>query len=265
MIVEKVTRKSRRYNEDRFLEFKSCFMVMDGATSLSPTKFKPSGGSFLVSYLKNNLPKGNDSIIEKLYTLSKELSKYTDEKSEEYLPSAGLAWCEIKEDIVNIHTIGDCEVVVITNNGKIIRYVQPELIKLDSLAIKEMIDISKEKSISIKDARKYVNDMLIKHRKMMNKVEGYNVFAPYDNPNFNFLSASVEKKDVKYVYLFSDGFASAFDCFGIYNSFETMFKDEIDLKLIIDKIVSVAKSDPDYNLYPRFKLIDDITAIKIKM
>lgn len=44
-----------------------------------------------------------------------------------------------------------------------------------------------------------------------------------------------------------------------------MFKDEIDLKLIIDKIVSVAKSDPDYNLYPRFKLIDDITAIKIKM
>lgn len=145
MIVEKVTRKSRRYNEDRFLEFKSCFMVMDGATSLAPTKFKPSGGSFLVSYLKNNLPKGNDSIIEKLYTLSKELSKYTDEKSEEYLPSAGLAWCEIKEDIVNIHTIGDCEVVVITNNGKIIRYVQPELIKLDSLAIKEMIDISKEK------------------------------------------------------------------------------------------------------------------------
>ena len=100
---------------------------------------------------------------------------------------------------------------------------------------------------------------------MMNKVEGYNVFAPYDNPNFNFLSASVEKKDVKYVYLFSDGFASAFDCFGIYNSFETMFKDEIDLKLIIDKIVNVAKSDPDYNLYPRFKLIDDITAIKIKM
>ena len=188
----------------------------------------------------------------------------TDEKSEEYLPSAGLAWCEIKEDIVNIHTIGDCEVVVITNNGKIIRYVQPELIKLDSLAIKEMIDISKEKSISIKDARKYVNDMLIKHRKMMNKVEGYNVFAPYDNPNFNFLSASVEK-NVKYVYLFSDGFASAFDCFGIYNSFETMFKDEIDLKLIIDKIVNVAKSDPDYNLYPRFKLIDDITAIKIKM
>jgi len=265
MIVEKVTRKSRRYNEDRFLEFKSCFMVMDGATSLAPTKFKPSGGSFLVSYLKNNLPKGNDSIIEKLYTLSKELSKYTDEKSEEYLPSAGLAWCEIKEDIVNIHTIGDCEVVVITNNGKIIRYVQPELIKLDSLAIKEMIDISKEKSISIKDARKYVNDMLIKHRKMMNKVEGYNVFAPYDNPSFKFLSASVEKKDVKYIYLFSDGFASAFDCFGIYNSFETMFKDEIDLKLIIDKIVNVAKSDPDYNLYPRFKLIDDITAIKIKM
>ena len=51
MIVEKVTRKSRRYNEDRFLEFKSCFMVMDGATSLAPTKFKPSGGSFLVSYL----------------------------------------------------------------------------------------------------------------------------------------------------------------------------------------------------------------------
>ena len=250
MIVEKVTRKSRRYNEDRFLEFKSCFMVMDGATSLAPTKFKPSGGSFLVSYLKNNLPKGNDSIIEKLYTLSKELSKYTDEKS---------------EDIVNIHTIGDCEVVVITNNGKIIRYVQPELIKLDSLAIKEMIDISKEKSISIKDARKYVNDMLIKHRKMMNKVDGYNVFAPYDNPNFNFLSASVERKDVKYIYLFSDGFASAFDCFGIYNSFETMFKDEIDLKLIIDKIVNVAKSDPDYNLYPRFKLIDDITAIKIKM
>lgn len=265
MIVEKVTRKSKRYNEDRFLEFNSCFMVMDGATSLAPTNFKPSGGSFLVSYLKNNLPKGEKSVIDKLYNLSKSFTKYTNEKSEEYLPSAGLSWCEIKKDTIDIHTIGDCEAIVVYNDGKITRFVQPELINLDSIAINKMIEIAKEKNISIKEARKYINDILIKHRKMMNKDNGYNVFAPYDTPKFKFLNASINKKDVKYVYLFSDGFASAFDCFKLYDSFEEMFKDEVDLRKIINRIVDVAKSDPDYNLYPRFKLIDDITAIKIKL
>ena len=67
-----------------------------------------------------------------------------------------------------------------------------------------MIKISKEKQIDILSARPYVNDMLIEHRKLANKPNGYNAFVLNSNPTINAKSYIVPKEDIKEVYLYSD-------------------------------------------------------------
>ncbi len=262
MEISKITRKAKYYNEDRYVIFNNCYMVIDGATSLLPSSFKPTSGSYFVSYIKAKLPKLDGTIIERLNNISTSFSKLIENNKEEYLPSAGISFVEINDNTIDIYSIGDCEVVVCLKDNTIKRYVQDELIKLDNKAIEEMIKISKEENISIKQARQNINPTLIKHRKLMNKDNGYNVFAPYKNPNLKFSFNSLKKEDVKYIYLFSDGFASICDTYHKY-TYEQLFTQNIDLKKIIDEIVTISKDDPLYNKYPRFKLIDDITAIKI--
>lgn len=262
MEITKITRKAKYYNEDRYLVFDNYCFVIDGATSLLPSFFKPTSGSYFVSYIKQNLPKLNGSIIDRLNLISSNFSKLIKENKEEYLPSAGISWVEIENKKVNIHSIGDCEIVVCLKDNSIKRFVQPELIELDNKAINKMIEISKKDNISIKQARKSINDILISHRKLMNKENGYNVFAPYLNPNLKFSSYQLDKNEIKYIYLFSDGFASICDTYHKY-TYNELFTKNIDLKKTINEIVTISKEDPLYNKYPRFKLVDDITAIKI--
>ena len=53
MHIEKYTRKSHFYNEDRFLIKKNIIMVMDGATSLEKSNLRPTSGSYIVNKIKN--------------------------------------------------------------------------------------------------------------------------------------------------------------------------------------------------------------------
>ena len=71
MKIEKATRKSHFYNEDRYIVGDNYCMVLDGATSLVSSGIKPTEGSWFVSRIKGNLPKKCDDVIEKLEYISK--------------------------------------------------------------------------------------------------------------------------------------------------------------------------------------------------
>ena len=44
-----------------------------------------------------------------------------------------------------------------------------------------------------------------------------------------------------------------------------MFSKKRNIKKIINKIALRANNDKDFNKYPRFKLIDDITIVRISL
>lgn len=256
------TRKSHFWNEDRFVIGDNFLMVIDGASPLIKNK-KFNEARWLVSYLKVHLKNYKGNIKEKLLELNKEAYLNMPNKEEDYLPSASMSWIEWDDKNYYINVLGDCEVTCITNNNKVIRYYDDTLTKLDDIAIAKMIKISKEKQIDILSARPYVNDMLIEHRKLANKPNGYNAFVLNSNPIINAKSYIVPKEDIKEVYLYSDGFSEAFGCLKIYNSHQDMFMKSLDLDIEINKIVSTSFKDNRCNNYPRFKKIDDITVIKM--
>lgn len=266
MQIEKITRKSHFYNEDRFIVNKNFCMVVDGATSLKKTNLKPTDGSFFADQIKKGLSSKNINVFESLNNVSKSVFKKIykkDDKTDEYLPSAGLAWVEFNEYQINCHTIGDCEIIIKTKDDRIIRLRKEELINLDDVAKNEMIKIAKSKNISIKESRLLIEDLLLKHRLKMNKEGGYDVFTPSKNPDFKYLNFSINNNDVKEIYVYTDGFADAYMTLGIFDSYQNMFKESLNIQEIVDEIVDKCKKDSNYNLYPRFKLIDDITIIKI--
>lgn len=267
MIIQTKTRKAHYYNEDRIFIGENYFMVMDGATPLLKSGIKPTEASWFVSYIKKNLPKNCQNVVEKLNNISinavETLKSYNFEINEKYMPSTGLAWIELKNDYIVAHTIGDCEVTARLKNGQIVRVYQTELLKLDNIAVKELVKQAKVNNICVKQARKYIQDILIKHRSYMNKENGYNVFTPSPNPNFKFSKKQFKICDVEEMYIYTDGLSQAFDELKIYNDHKEMFKTSLDLNKEIEKIVKTAFSDKDCNTFPRFKTIDDIAVIKI--
>ncbi len=273
MKVEKIIRKSHYYNEDRFIIGDNFCMVIDGATPLKKTNaFKPTEASWFVSFIKSRLKQNTDNVYKKLSEISKQaFLKFDNILSENkisldnltYYPSAGLSFVEINGDKVDIYTIGDCEALVKLKNGSLIRLIQPQLPELDKNALEKIIELKNEKRFKMKDAIKECSDILLENRKLMNAPNGYFVYTPSLTGEFNYLKETFNILDIEEIYLYTDGIAQAFDELKIYSNCEDMFSKSLDIKKEVDKIVERAFLDKECEKYPRFKIIDDITIIKI--
>lgn len=260
------TRKSHYWNEDRFVLGQNYVMVIDGATPLLKSN-NFNEACWMVNYLKKNLDKYRGSIKERLMILSKEAYEVlpVQIKEEDYLPSAGMSWIEWDDEYFYASILGDCEVTFVTVDNEVIRFCGEELGFLDNLAIAEMVKIAEEKKIHVSSARPYIADTLLKHRKMVNKPNGYSAFTLSDRPIINEEVFKFPKNIIKEIYLYSDGFAQSFEHLKIYDSHQEMFSKSLDLDVEISKIVETSFDDPYCDKYPRFKKIDDITIIKVVM
>ena len=273
MKVEKIIRKSHFYNEDRFVLGDNFYMVIDGATALQKTNlFKPTEASWFVSFVKQKLKGKKRGVYQKLSEISRQaFYKFNDILSKNsfslddllYCPSAGISFAEINNDKVDIYTIGDCEAVIKLKSGKIIRLIQPQLPELDKIALEKIIELKNEKRFKMKDAIRECSDILLENRKLMNTPDGYSVYAPSLTGEFNFLKETFNLSEIEEIYLYTDGIAQAFDELKIYSNCEEMFSKSLDIKKEVDKIVKRANLDKECEKYPRFKVIDDITIIKM--
>lgn len=265
MKITSKTRKSHYWNEDRYIISKDFLMVIDGATPLIKSN-NFNEACWMVNYIKKNINKYNGKIKDRLYQISKDA--YHDLpiaiKEENYLPSGSLSYLEWDDEYYYASTLGDCEITFITNNNQVIRCYKDELSILDNIVINEMIKHSKKKNIHLVKTRPYVSDILIKHRKLINKENGYSGFALMEEPIIKPNTLKIKKDCVKEIYIYSDGFSQAFEHLNIYNSHEEMFNKSLNLDEEIKKIVDAAFSDPYCDKYPRLKKIDDITVIKVE-
>lgn len=266
MKITAKTRKSHYWNEDRFVLGKDYFMVIDGATPLIKTN-NFNEACWLVNFIKQNINELNGSIKERLNVLSREgFNKLPVKiKEEDYLPSASLSYVEIKDDKFVAYTLGDCEVTFVLKDGKIIRCFETDLQKLDDVSIKELVYNAKEKNIHVVEARPYIKETLLKHRKMINKPNGYRAFSLTYEPKIEPYVYEIRKDDVKEIYIYSDGFSQSFEHLNIYSSHKEMFSKSLNLDEEIKKIKEQAFMDKYCDKYPRLKKIDDITVIKIEI
>lgn len=263
MIINKLSRKSRKLNEDRFIIGKDFYLVIDGATPLIKTS-NINLAHQMVSYIKKNITKEKGSLKEKLVILSKKMYKEFNLNSDDsaYLPSASLAYVERRNDELVIGTLGDCEVIVKDNLNTITRFNSSDLSKLDNIAIKKQVEVAKEKKIDVLNARSYIQDILIKHRRLINKPTGYFAYT-LNLDKLDIKETIIKNENIKEIYLYSDGFSQSFNSLNLYKDAYELFKNTIDINEETKKIVDASFKDKNCNSHPRFKTIDDITIIQI--
>lgn len=262
MKVYRKTVKCHTFNEDRFAVSDRLFAVIDGATDLSAMSsgYRRSSASLLAERVKRELERfsGGD-VVEFLHGLSKKLYNETPR----LLASCGISIVYLDGDFARLYCVGDCEINYKLKSGEIVRFKQSELSALDKKATDELIAVSREKNISVKSAMPYIKPTLVKHRNMMNTPNGYDVFAPQENPCFSVLTHTLPISKLESLYVFTDGFAQAFTTLDILPSYESLFAPSIAPDDVIEEIKRVCFEDKDFNRFPRFKLIDDVTVIKL--
>ncbi|HNX16560.1 MAG TPA: protein phosphatase 2C domain-containing protein [Bacilli bacterium] len=265
MIIETAIRKSHYYNEDRFIIGQNYALVLDGATSLEKNDQHPTSGSWFASFIKKKLKYKENDIISSLEKISVDAYRVHSlnlvENNLSYIPSAGLAFAVFGKTYVDIYTIGDCGAYILFKDGRHTQIKQKELTALDNGVLAKMVKISKEKNIPLLDTRRFINNDLITNRKKANQIGGYSVFAVCDKPRFIYKKERFDISELKEILLCTDGFASSWEVFELYNSYLDAFASP--LKETINKIALTAYKDKNCDKYPRFKTIDDITAIKI--
>ncbi|MGN0812413.1 MAG: hypothetical protein ACI4MQ_02765 [Candidatus Coproplasma sp.] len=258
------TRKAHYWNEDRFINGKDYFIVIDGATPLTNVH-QFNEARWFVDYLKRNINRYKGRVNYKLSMLC--CDAYNDlpidNKSADYLPSASAAWVELDGSVCHIGVLGDCEVTAIYNNGEIKRFFDDRLINLDNKAKSELIEIARQKNLHIIQAKELIIPTLIKHRRLINKPDGYSALTIAPDYKTDERQFTIEKQGLKTIFIYSDGFSQAFESLKIYSCHEEMFKSIKDVDEEIKKIVRAAHSDKNLDLFPRFKRIDDITVTKI--
>lgn len=255
----KLIKKYHTYNEDCLAISSNLFCVIDGATFLknkdNRTKTETSKMVKDLSKMLKKYKGDGEELKNYIYKCSKELSKKYDDTN-----SCGFSLAYFYLDKIYIYYLGDCECLIKNKDDEIITIYDDSLSKLDDYAISKMIEISKKENISIKEARSKINDILIENRNKKNKKNGYSIFEASVNPTFEIYKKVINKKDVKEILLSTDGYQA------IYKVYRLIKKEDIftlDLKDGYNRIKEVSFLDKMMNKYPRFKVIDDISAVKI--
>lgn len=263
MEVNSISKGYRNYNEDMVFVIKDhLFVVIDGATGISEPINKPSDALFLNNELKQEilslynsgklLPK---NFVKKMNDLSKKIyRKFVKghKNLEKYqFPFASLAVSYIDGCDVHIFSIGDVSSFVHYKNNKV-RYISDRSIPLmDKLAFEQFNSL--EKAIP----------QLRENRSILNKNGKKSCFSLYQKPNLKFKHEVFDIREIDELYLCSDGYYQAFDTFDIFKTRRDLFSSKHDLQDVCKAIEKAVKEDPNRKKYPRLKVTDDISAIRV--
>lgn len=178
-------------------------------------------------------------------------------------PSCGIALFWQVGNMLHFYGLGDCVGVLELPDGKRFHSLDTSLPNLDNGVLEEMVRIHRKTGVSMKEARKKCNHILLRNREMRNHPEGYYVL---DLSGVGIENARREAfrvdGDVR-ACCFSDGFAQLADLFRIYNGYSGLLNamERESLQSMYDKLYNAQQQDDDCNDYPRFKLRDDTCAV----
>ncbi|MBE5756500.1 MAG: hypothetical protein E7342_01745 [Clostridiales bacterium] len=261
MKVFKYTKKSHTFNEDKFFVSKNLFGVIDGATNLSFKGYKyKSEASILADFLKKEILKVKKSFTENTLV---DLSKKAVSLNLTSFPSCGISIVKIENNKLKLFSLGDLDIIYKLKTGEVFNFKKYDLINLDKIALEELKNVAIKRGFSIKNSLPFITDTLKKHRALKNKKGGYDVFEPLEKPSFAVYTVELPLESVESFIICSDGFSSSLTTFNILSSYEEFFKT--NPMNVVNEIKKRAEEDKDFNLYPRFKKIDDITIVKVDL
>ena len=260
----------RIHNEDVYGFGENFVFVIDGATGLGENDCMGYGDDAkwfvenVAKYLCDHVSSGTiiehlEMICSQLYdTYSKQL-KFNHKAA--YMPSSCISLFRIVDETVEYYGLGDTMGYIEFTDGSYEVMYDQKLVDLDASAIKQMEDIASEKGISPIEARKYIQDILIYNRSLLNTENGYYSLELTGGGLHHAICKSWNLKDVKRVCCMSDGFYEILD-YGLYPNVKELVNGvEKDYEFVFDQLYQAQEKDALGYEVPRFKIRDDTTVV----
>lgn len=254
-----------------------CF-VMDGASGLSGKNIVDpiSDSAWMAGKIRDGLcalldrddPRPTRQLLRQVVAQVREeyVQALQSRKSDapEDSPSAGLALFRQRGGKLEFFGIGDCVGVAKLPDGRDFYALDSNLPKLDNQVLKQMKQIHLRTGVSMGEAKKACNDLLIKNRCLRNKPEGYWILDLLTDDGINNAQEETwELVEPICVGAFSDGFSQLTDVFGCYRNYTALFEamQGNDLEEMFRALCALQDADSNCTEYPRFKLRDDTSAL----
>ena len=260
-ICEYISLPGAEINEDFFACDGRCAMLLDGATGLVPSglEVRRFVREFAELFLKHT---ANGCEVYRAVNFACEemrerYSSFDIDGEGDILPSAAMIAIAERDGYAEIVMLGDCTAVIDKNGGKQVLHLT-ELDRLDDKAIAEGVRVSREMNITVREAMKApaVRDMLVRHRRLMNKDGGYETLSFNMRPRTDADVIRIPTREIREITLFSDGFDALRECF---------LSDEREpLSSLYRRLREEENADADFEKNPRFKAGDDATAVVLK-
>ena len=260
-VCEYISLPGADINEDFFACDGRCAILLDGATGLLPSgiEVRRYVRDFAELFLKQAAKSIEiyDAVNAACDELRERYSAFDIDGEGDILPSAAMIAIAERDGIAEIVMLGDCTAVISKNDGKQVLHLT-ELDRLDDKAKAEGVKISREQGITVREAMQApaVRDMLVRHRRLMNKDGGYETLAFNMRPITEAEVIKIPTAEILEITLFSDGFDALSECF--------LADEREPLSSLYRRLREEENADADFEKNPRFKAGDDATAVVLK-
>lgn len=257
------------YNEDAFFLGETFCGIFDGATGL--TEAAPvmtaylSDAAWFVAESKRYLSVHLSDTTQTIQQLCQAAMAVCREQwqgtlSADTIPSAGLALVRQNGTALECFCLGDVSLSVRLVSGAFFSFPESELSSLDHAALQEAITYRKNGHCWA-DAIVHIRPMLQKHRRMRNQPGGYaalDLLGQWPTAR----TATLPLAQVQSIFLCSDGFARLID-FSIAKDLSDLHRsvEAQGVEPLLSRLTKAQQADPDCLKVPRFKRMDDATAV----
>lgn len=181
-------------------------------------------------------------------------------------PSAGLALFRQRGGQIDFYGLGDCIGSVRRRDGQVEILRDPALPGLDERAIGEMCLTAERENISNREARQKIGDILIENRNLKNRPGGYYVLDTTRDWVGHGVERTFDAAEIESLAVMTDGFAQLCE-FSLVPGYAQLHERLLqgEANALFRLLTETMQNDPDYQRYPRFKLLDDTTAAAVRV
>lgn len=253
------------YNEDALGAEGDAVWLLDGATSLGPSRMAgTSDAAWFAHFVSDRLADTTGSVHERL-SVAIEAARAVYEAAGPLpdapwaMPSAGAALMRREGDTLEIGVLGDVKVWLIAPDGAVTALPGGEVLEaLDAAALERLVAMRAEQGpIGLKAARTQLDPLLRDNRLKMNTAGGYWVLSLDKACLAGMQVTRVPVTGVHSVLMATDGF---YDLWGAYGVPFAEVREGLKAgqgDALIERLRDIERADPEGLRYPRFKPHDD--------
>lgn len=261
-------------NEDKITIIDGAAWVLDGATGITGKKIteKETDALWYVekinNYLINNINSSKslkDIMKSAIREVKENYNTYEGYKNldEVDYPCAAIALVRFNNKELEYYVMGDCTLIYKEKDEKAVEIVDKRIIELEERILDSIEKVSKEKEVSILEARKYCDNEVLDVRKMKNRSNGYWILELNEEAIDNGLYGKIDISKEVSISLTSDGFSQYYDTFNLaegYSEFINIVK-ETNIDDLYNNLYLSQEEDSKCNNYPRLKKRDDSSIV----